>query len=84
MKNKKERNRAVIFLALQVADISDMLDRAECVVQPFLHGGARTARASLSQVKSAAIALSLRCAAGGQSQGGIVTNIGQSNIDCAP
>lgn len=57
-----------------------MLDRAECVIQIFLHGDARTARASLSQIKSAAMTLSLRCAAGGQSQGGIATSVGQSSL----
>ena len=56
-----------------------MPDRAECVIQVFLHGDALTARASLSQIKSAAMTLSLRCAAGGQSQGGIASNVGQSN-----
>ena len=56
-----------------------MLDRAECVIQIFLHGDARTARASLSQIKSAATTLSLRCAADAQSQGGIATNVGPSN-----
>lgn len=56
-----------------------MLDRAECAVYTGILGGSRTARASLTQVKSAAAALSLQCAAGAQSQGGIATNIGQSN-----
>ncbi|KAL9137050.1 MAG: hypothetical protein Q9175_001728 [Cornicularia normoerica] len=54
-------------------------DRAECAVYTGILGGSRTARASLTQVKSAAAALSLQCAAGGQSQGGIATNIGGDN-----
>ena len=56
-----------------------MLDRAECAVRTVLLGDAPTARASLRQVKSAAAALSLRCVAGAESQGGIATNIGQSD-----
>ena len=59
-----------------------MPDSAECVIRTFVHGDGPTARASLQQVKRAAAALSLECAAGGQSQGGIVTNIGQSHRDC--
>ncbi|KAF6239980.1 hypothetical protein HO173_001588 [Letharia columbiana] len=51
-------------------------DKAECVVRTIVRGAGPTARASLAQVKRAAAALSLQCAAGGQSQGGIATNIG--------
>ncbi|KAF6228107.1 hypothetical protein HO133_007835 [Letharia lupina] len=54
-------------------------DKAECVVRTIVRGAGPTARASLVQVKRAAAALSLQCAAGGQSQGGIATNIGGDN-----
>ncbi|CAD6563575.1 MAG: hypothetical protein ASARMPRED_000064 [Alectoria sarmentosa] len=54
-------------------------DKAECVIRTVIHGDGLTARASLSQVKIAATALSLQCAAGGQSEGGIATNIGGDN-----
>lgn len=69
----------MILLASWIADSFNVLDRAECVVRTIIHGAGPTALASLSQVKSAANALSLQCAAGSQSQGGIATNIGQSN-----
>ena len=59
--------------------MSGVLDRAECYLQPIIVGDGNTARASLSQVKRAAGALSLRCAAGMESQGGIATNIGESS-----
>ena len=59
-------------------DFFNELDRAECGIQTVILGDSPTARASLFQVKSAAVALSLQCSAGGQRQGGIVTNIGQS------
>lgn len=58
-----------------------MPDKAECVVRTIVRGAGPTARASLAQVKRAAAALSLQCAAGGQSQGGIATNIGESGRD---
>ena len=61
-----------------------MLDKAECVVETIIQGDAPTARASLQQVKSAAAALSLTCVANDRSQGGIVTNIGQSNPRLRP
>ncbi|CAF9916553.1 hypothetical protein IMSHALPRED_003232 [Imshaugia aleurites] len=54
-------------------------DKAECAIRTILHGDSPTALASFSQVKSAAAALNLQCAAGGQSQGGIITNIGGDN-----
>lgn len=54
-------------------------DRAECVIKPNILGSNPTARASLNQVRTAATALTLQCAAGDQSQGGIATNIGGDN-----
>lgn len=54
-------------------------DRAECFFRAIISGDRPTARASLNQFKSAASALSLQCAASGQSQGGIARNIGGDN-----
>ena len=69
----------MFLVASWLADSFNMLDRAECVIKTvIIHRDRPTARASLNQVRNAAAALSLQCAAGGQSQGGIVTNIGQS------
>ena len=53
-------------------------DRAQCAVMATIDGGDRTARASLNQVKNAAHALSLRCAAGSEYTGSIATNIGKT------
>ena len=55
-------------------------DRALCFFQATLiKDEARTARASLNQLRSAANALILRCAVNGESQGGIALNIGTYN-----
>lgn len=68
-------------LTLCVTDTCNVLDRAKCVIRTIILGDRPTARASLTQVRGAANALSLQCAAGGQSQGGMATNIGQYNRD---
>lgn len=59
-----------------IVDFFAWLDRAECAIRTVIRGDGPTARASLLQVKNAAAALSLQCAAGYPSQGGIATNIG--------
>lgn len=85
MSHKQQRKELnLLLIASWLADSFNALDRAECVIKTIIHGDRRTARASLYQVKSAAAALSLQCAAGGQSQGGIATNIGQSNRSYVP
>lgn len=55
-----------------------MPDRAECFFQPINIGDGATARASLEQIRRAASALFLKCAASDPSQGGIVKNIGKN------
>ena len=57
-------------------DIPTCLDKAECVIRTIIRGRSPSARASLQQVRNAANAMSLTCAAGSPSQGGIATNIG--------
>ena len=54
-----------------------MGDRALCYFQAILVGDSTTARASIDMIRRAAQALVLQCATGGESQGGIVTNIGK-------
>ena len=54
-----------------------MGDRALCYFQAILVGDATTAKASIDMIRRAAQALVLQCATGGESQGGIVTNIGK-------
>lgn len=56
-----------------------MGDRGLCYFQAILVADATTARASIGMLRRAAQALVLQCAAGGESQGGIVTNIGGDN-----
>ncbi len=53
-------------------------DKAECFFQPTNIGDGATARASLTQIRSAASALLLKCAFSDPSQGGIVRNIGKT------
>lgn len=57
-----------------------MPDRAECFFQPIIIGDGATARASLEQIRRAASAIFLKCAASDPSQGGIVKNIGKTRI----
>ncbi len=73
------RKRQVISLlwASWRTDLSNVLDKAECFFQAVIQGPSTSAHASLLQVRRAAAALSLTCAAGGTSQGGIATNIGE-------
>lgn len=73
----------MIPLASHFTNFFNVLDRAECVIRTTIHGDSPTARASLNQVRRAAAALSLTCAAGAQSQGGIALGIGQSHRDCS-
>ena len=54
-----------------------MGDRGLCYFQAILVGDSTTARASIDMIRRAAQSLVLQCAAGGESQGGIVTNIGK-------
>ena len=54
-----------------------MGDRALCYFQAILVGDSTTATASIDMIRRAAQSLVLQCAAGGESQGGIVTNIGK-------
>ncbi|KAF6236258.1 hypothetical protein HO173_005889 [Letharia columbiana] len=57
-----------------------MGDRALCFFQATLvSDDARTALASLGQIRRAASALILQCAAGGESRGGVARNIGGDN-----
>lgn len=58
--------------------IPHVLDKALCFFQPINIGDGDTARASFSQIRSAASALLLRCATNFPSQGGIIKNIGRS------
>lgn len=61
--------------------LSDTLcepDKAECYFQPKIVGDGVTGRASLSQIRTAASALFLKCASNDPSRGGIVRNIGKS------
>ena len=55
-----------------------MGDRALCYFQAILVGDSPTAKASIDMIRRAAQALVLQCATGGESQGGIVTNIGKN------
>ena len=77
MKKSNSKRDSVLGLPGSL-NLANVLDRAECAIRTVLQGRGPTARASLRQVKNAAAALSLQCAAGGESQGGIATNIGQS------
>ena len=53
-------------------------DKGSCFFQTIIvDQNVKTARASLNQVRSAASALILRCAAGADSRGGIASNIGK-------
>ena len=54
-----------------------MGDRGLCYFQAILVGDSTTATASIDMIRRAAQSLVLQCAAGGESQGGIVTNIGK-------
>ena len=54
-----------------------MGDRGLCYFQTILVGDSTTGRASINMLRTAARSLILQCAAGGVSQGGIVTNIGK-------
>ncbi|KAL9127270.1 MAG: hypothetical protein Q9175_007774, partial [Cornicularia normoerica] len=55
-------------------------DRALCFFQVVIvDDEIKTARASLSQIRRAAAALILQCAAGAESRGGIASNIGGDN-----
>lgn len=72
----------LVSFAASTVDFCAWLDKAECAVRTVIRGDGPTARASLTQVKNAAAALSLQCAAGYPSQGGIATNIGQFNRSC--
>ncbi|CAF9930849.1 hypothetical protein IMSHALPRED_008295 [Imshaugia aleurites] len=57
-----------------------MGDRALCLFQTVIvDDEATTAQASLAQIRRAASALILQCAASGESQGGIAMNIGGDN-----
>ena len=52
------------------------IDRALCYFQPIVIGEGPTGKASFNQIRSAASALALRCAASTPSSGGIVRNFG--------
>ena len=52
--------------------------RGLCYVQPILVGDQKTGKASINMIRRAAAAIILQCVATGDSQGGIATNIGQS------
>ncbi|CAF9906187.1 hypothetical protein IMSHALPRED_004122 [Imshaugia aleurites] len=56
-----------------------MGDRGVCFFQPIVIGDSPTGRATMSQIRSAASSLFLRCASSDPSQGGIVSNIGGDN-----
>ena len=53
-----------------------MTDKAKCYFQTINIGDAPTARASLNQIRNAAAALFMKCAASDTFQGGIIKNIG--------
>lgn len=53
-------------------------DRGVCFFQPIVIGDSPTGRATMSQIRSAASSLFLRCASSDPSQGGIVSNIGKT------
>lgn len=56
-------------------------DRALCFFQVVIvDDEIKTARASLSQIRRAAAALILQCAAGAESRGGIASNIGKHSL----
>lgn len=54
-----------------------MGDKGLCYIQPVLIGDHTTAKASLSMVRRAAVALIMQCAISTVAQGGIATNIGK-------
>ena len=75
--NRRKRHVMPLLWASWRTDLSNVLDKAECFFETVIRGPNPSAHASLLQVKRAAAALSLRCAAGGTSQGGIAINIGK-------
>ena len=61
-----------------------MGDRTLCYFQAILVGDSTTARASIDMIRRAAQSLVLKCATGGDSQGGIVTGIGKKLAKVIP
>ncbi len=75
--DRRKRQEIPLLWASWRTDLSNVLDKGECFFKTVLQGPSSSAHASLLQVRRAAAALSLTCAAGGTSQGGIATNIGK-------